>query len=211
MGNTRLAGNRIVVLLTALSVAVGLTGLTTTAVAGSGHPGGSGGKHKHHHKKKCPQGFHKEVVKKNGKVVKKKNGKPKKKCVKNHNGTSGSSAAKLSIDPGTFTFPDTQHHSGLPCPACPTQDFTVKNSGGSASGTLTPSVTDVADPNPGDDPAFLISQNGCGAALPPGGTCSITVTFSPPSNGGDQHYASVLHVRGSPGGDAQAQMSGDAD
>jgi hypothetical protein len=210
MRNTSMGGNRIVALLTALSVAVGLTGLTTTAVAGSGHPGGSGGKHKHHHKKKCPQGFHKQVVKKNGKVVKKKNGKPKKKCVPNAKKPTPAGAG-LTITPSTVTFPDTQHHSGLPCPACPTQDFTVKNSGGSASGTLTPSVTDVADPNPGDDPAFLISQNGCGAALPPGATCSLTVTFSPPSNSGDQHYASVLHVRGSPGGDAQAQMSGDAD
>ncbi len=197
-----LNGNRVVALLTTVLVAVGLTGLSTTAMADAGHPGATGGKHKHKHKKKCPQGFHKKVFFKHGKK--------KRKCVKNHKKPTPA-ASKLTIDPSTFTFPDTQHHAGLPCPACPTQVFTVKNSGGTASGTLTPSVTDLADPTAGDDPAFLITQNGCGAALPPGATCSLTVTFSPPSNSGDAHYASVLHVSGSPGGDAQAQMSGDAD
>lgn len=207
MRNRSVAGNRIVALLTALLVAVGLTGLTTTALAGGGHPGATASKHKH--KKRCKQGFHKEVVKKDGKVVKKKNGKPKRKCVPNAKNPTPAGAG-LTISPSTFEFPNTQHRTG-PCPACPTQDFTVKNSGGSASGALAASVTDVEDPISGDDPAFLITQSGCSAALPPGGTCSLTVMFEPPSNASPNNYVSVLHVSGSPGGDAKAQMSGHAD
>ncbi len=200
MKNTSPGSKRIVVLLTALLVAVGLTAMTTTAIAGAGE-GGNGHKHHHHHHK-CPKGTHKKVFFKHGKKHKK--------CVpnKNQNSPNGPTpaAAGLVIAPASFTFPATEHGTGSSF-----EDFVVTNKGGSRSGALTASVTDVADPNPGDGPAFTFTQNGCTAALAPGATCTLTVKFAPPSNAGDEHYASVLHVAGSPGGDAQSQIDGIGD
>jgi hypothetical protein len=200
MKNTRLARNRVVVLLTTLSFAVGLTALSTTAMAGNG----DGKHHHHHHKKKCPKGYHKEVVKKHGKVVKKKNGKPKKKCVKNHNGNSGSSAAKLTITPTSQDFGSVEHGTT----DFTEHSFTVKNSGGTASGTPAASITEVHNPQVGGPPAFSITANTCTAAIPPAGSCSLTLRFGNTSNAGDEMYSSVLHVVASPGGNAQAQLTG---
>lgn len=217
MRNTTLT-NRIAALLVALFTTVGLTAMTATAIAGNGNGNsgqgksgnGNSGGHKHHKKKKCKEGFHKESF------INKK-GKKKKRCVKDATipvpvpapAPPAASAASLSISPTTFDFGNAQHHSG-PCSGCPTKAFTVTNSGGQASGTLAVSVTDTADPVTGDDEAFQTISNGCGAALAPGASCTVTMGFSPVSNGGDGDYVSVLHVTGAPGGDAQAQMSGHA-
>jgi hypothetical protein len=208
--------NRAVVLLTMAVVAIGLTGLSTVAIAatgggngggnGNGNGNGNGGK-KHHHKKKkkCKEGFHKESF------INKK-GKKKKHCVKDAPPTpqapAGSPAA-LTITPTNFDFGNAQHHSG-PCSGCPTKAFTVTNSGGLASGTLAVSVTATADPVTGDDEAFQTISNGCGAALAVGASCTVTMGFSPVSNGGTGDYASDLRVTGAPGGTAQAQMLGHA-
>jgi hypothetical protein len=203
MKNTSPGSNRIVVLLTALLVAVGLTAMTTTAIADGGQGGSGNGQHKHHHHHhKCPKGTHKKVFFKHGKRHKK--------CVPDEDQTgtptSPGTSAGLVINPASFTFPDTEHAVGSSF-----HDFVVTNKGGSRSGTLNATVTDVADPNPGDGPAFTFTQNGCTAALAPGATCTVTVKFAPPSNAGDEHYASVLHVAGSPGGNAQSQIDGIGD
>jgi hypothetical protein len=205
--------NRAVVLLTTALVAIGLTGLSTTAMAGDGNGNGNGngnGGHKKHKKKKCPKGTHK--------VVTFKHGKKKKKCVADPippapPATPG--AAALVITPNAFTFPATQH-GGFPCTGtgnhCNTQAFTVTNAGKSASGVPVASITEVHNPETGSPPAaFQISPNGCTAALAPAATCTLTVQFAPNSNAGDQEFSSVLHVIASPGGDAQAQLAGHAD
>ena len=117
----------------------------------------------------------------------------------------------LIISPASFTFPNTQHHSGLPCPGCPTQDFTVTNTGGSPSGALATSIAFGDDPIAGDDDAFFVTGDSCaGAPLAAGATCTVNITFSPPSNTGDGNYTAILHVIGSPGGDAQAGLGGHA-
>jgi hypothetical protein len=195
-------GNRIVVLLTAMLVAVGLTALTMSAVAGA-DSGATVAKKK---KKTCPAGTHKVVIKKHGKK--------KKRCVPNgtnqgNGGTGGSSqTAALRISPASFTFPATQHGQVAPCALCPTQAFTVTNGGGAASGIPAASITEIHNPEIGGPPGYFITANTCTAAIAPGGSCSVTVQFRPNSNAGDEIYTSALHVIGTPGGDAAAQMTG---
>jgi hypothetical protein len=207
-----LSGNRIVVLLTAAVVAIGLTGLTATAMAGNE---ATVAKKKKKKKKLCPPGTTRVVVKKKNK----KTGRVKKKvtCVANIPpkpvAPTPTPAPGQTLIPGTnsFTFPDTQHHADLPCPACPTQSFTFTNTGGTGTGTLASSIQNVLDPVAGDSEAFFITGDTCsGTALAAGGSCSVTITFSPPSNAGDANYSAILHVIGSPGGDAQVGMAGHA-
>jgi hypothetical protein len=195
MRNTSLGSNRIVVLLTALLVAVGLTGLTTTAIAGDGQ--GGSGHHKHHHHK-CPKGFHKKVFFKHGKKHRK--------CVKDDEtggpGSPSPNSAGLVINPTSFTFPDTPHNGTQ----FTSEDFVVTNKGGSASGVPVTSITEVTNPIPGNPAAFSVFANTCTAAVPAGGSCTVTVHFAPNDN--QNGYVSTLHVVGKPGGDAQATLSG---
>ena len=171
-----------------------LVGLTASASAGPGESASVAAK------KKCG--------KKKGKAAgKKKCGKKKPPVVV----PPVAPPAALSMSPAAFTFPDTQHQSA-PCPACPTQAFTVTNTGGSASSALAASITETTSPVIGvHDPAYFVDANTCTAALAPGGTCTVTVRFIPNSNAGDGNWASVLHVIGSPGGDAQSSLSGHGD
>ena len=132
----------------------------------------------------------------------------KKKCKKTVTPAPGPPAAPttLSISPTDFTFPDTQHGD-----ESDPQSFTVTNTGGAASGLPTPTITGTKNPIPGDPPGFAASAGTCTAALPPGGTCAVSVRFTPTSNAGDAEYKAVLHVIASPGSDAQATLTGTAD
>ena len=56
--------------------------------------------------------------------------------------------------------------------------------------------------------AFEISANSCTGALAPGGTCTVTVRFHPPSNAGDGNYASDLQVAATPGTAAKSSLTG---
>ena len=189
--------NRIALVVSAMLVIGLLVGLTTSA-AGAGDPGATVAKKKK--KKKCPAGTHKVTVKK-------KNGKKKKKCVADTTTpTPTPGSTTLTISPTTFTFPDTQHgDSSTP------QAFTVTNTGSAASGVPAASITETNNPIPGDPPGFAVSANGCTAALPAGGSCTVSVRFQPTSNANPQPYTSMLHVVATPGSDAQASLSGTAD
>jgi hypothetical protein len=192
--------------LIAVMLLVGLLlAALTTAPAGAGGSSATAAKKK---KKTCPAGTQKVTVKKHGKK--------KKRCVAIPVTPApvATAAAKLTIDQASFAYPDTQHHTG-PCstPPCPIHAFTVTNSGGSASGVPVASITELTQPVTGGgahDPAFVVSANTCTAALPPAGTCTVTVQFIPPSNAGDMNYTSVLHVTAATGGDAQSALSGHA-
>jgi hypothetical protein len=173
-----------------------LVGLTTSASAGQGGGGAPGAKKKGK-KKTCKPGTHKVVVKK-------KNGKKKKKCVPDAP-VAPSGPTTLGISPTTFTFPTTEHGD-----TSDPQAFTVTNTGGAPSGVPAASITGGTNPIPGDPPGFVVSANGCTAALPAGGSCTVSVVFQPTSNAGDGAYTSVLHVNASPGSDAQAALSGTA-
>jgi len=178
------------VLLTALFVAVGLTALVASTVAGAADSGAKTKKKK----KVCKPGTHKVTVKK-------KNGKKKKKCVPDAVAPAGPTT--LGITPTTFTFPDTQHgDTSAP------QAFTVTNTGGAPSGVPAASITETSNPIPGDPPGFAVSANSCTAALPVGGSCTVSVVFQPTSNANPQPYTSVLHVVANPGSDVQASLTG---
>jgi hypothetical protein len=85
----------------------------------------------------------------------------------------------------------------------------VTNTGGAVSGVPATSITVVADPeDPDGPPAFTATANTCTAALPAGGSCTVTVGFHPNSNAGDENYSSVLHVVATPGSSVQATLFG---
>ena len=204
-----LSGNRLAVLLTAAMLALGLT--ATTAIAGGNEA--TIAKKKKRKKKICPPGTTRVVKKKRnkrtGRIVKKVTCLPNPPVVP----PAPTPAPGQTLIPGTnsFTFPNTQHHAGLPCVGCPTQSFTFTNTGGTATGTLATSIQNVLDPIAGDDEAFFVTGDTCaGSALAAGTSCSVTITFSPPSNAGDGNYSAILHVIGSPGGDAQVGLAGHA-
>ncbi|MBL0215217.1 MAG: choice-of-anchor D domain-containing protein [Myxococcales bacterium] len=75
--------------------------------------------------------------------------------------------------------------------------FTVSNTGGSTSGTITPILT-------GTGAGEFAFQNGC-STLAPGGTCTITASFKPTAAGGK---TAALVVSGSPGGSVMANLDG---
>jgi hypothetical protein len=188
-------GNRVATLLAALLVAVGLTALVSSSVAGadSGAVVAKGKKKK----KACKPGTHKVTVKK-------KNGKRKRKCVADPP-VAPAAPTTLAITPANFTFPPGTQHNDTSDP----QAFTVTNIGGAPSGVPAASITEVTNPIPGDPPGFAVSANGCTAALPVGGSCTVNVVFQPHSSSGDP-YTSVLHVTATPGSDAQASLTGTA-
>jgi hypothetical protein len=198
--------NRIALVVSAILVVGLVVGLTTSASAGSGGSGDTGAKKKK--KKTCKAGTHKVTVKK-------KNGKKKKKCVPDATAPTPAQPTTLSISPASADFGNAEHGGFDVCqpdpdPDCPTRAFTVTNSGGAPSGVPAASITEVL--NPGgigvEPPAFRVTANSCTAALPPGGSCSVTVKFAPQNNPGDEHFRSVLHVVASPGSDAQSTLDG---
>ncbi len=102
--------------------------------------------------------------------------------------------ASLTINPASKNFG--AFPIGSPSPAT---TFTATNVGGQPTGALLASVT---GPNAND---FTISANACAQPLAAAASCTLNVIFEPDSNGG---RSAVLHVAGSPGGDAGSALSG---
>ncbi len=192
--------NRIALVVSAMLMVGLLVGLTTSA-SGAGDPGATAAKKKK--KKRCPAGTHKVTVKK-------KNGKKKKTCVADPTTPTPTATTTLTISPTAFTYPDVQHGtcSSPPDMDCTEQAFTVTNTGSAASGVPATSIVETNNPIPGDPPGFVVSGNTCTAAVPPGGSCTVTAYFKPTSNANPQPYTSVLHVVATPGSDAQATLTG---
>ncbi len=189
--------NRIALVVSAMLIVGLLAGLTTSASAGAGDLGATVAKKK---KKVCPPGTHKVVVKKHGRK--------KRKCVPDS--TTPTPTATLAISPASFTYPEIQHGtcSAPPDLDCTVQTFTVTNTGGAASGVPATTIVETNNPIPGDPPGFVASGNTCTAAVPPGGSCTVSAYFRPTSNANPQPYTAVLHVAATPGGDAQAALTG---
>ncbi|MFN0246791.1 MAG: choice-of-anchor D domain-containing protein [Kofleriaceae bacterium] len=108
---------------------------------------------------------------------------------------TGITPGELSIEPSPATFASTVIGT-----TSPTTTFTVRNTGGSATGPL-----DVLlggnDPN-----QFTITNNLCNvSSLPPAGTCTITVAFAPVTVG---PRTATLIVSAIAGGTTQAALSG---
>ncbi|HTK81611.1 MAG TPA: choice-of-anchor D domain-containing protein [Bacteroidota bacterium] len=78
--------------------------------------------------------------------------------------------------------------------------FTLTNTGGNASGTISTSITGA------DSGQFTITADTCnGASLPGGGGCAIAVRFNPTSTG---VKSATLTVSASPGGSSSVPLSG---
>jgi hypothetical protein len=81
-------------------------------------------------------------------------------------------AAALTLTPPTLDFGTT----GVNVPTAP-QTFTVTNTGGNATGALTVIKKDSTSSTGGG--TQFTSTTTCGAALAPGATCNIVVTYAP--------------------------------
>ena len=81
-----------------------------------------------------------------------------------------------------------------------TQSFTITNTGGVASGTISTTLT-------GQDPSqFSVTANGClGQTLAPGGMCTITARFQPGSAGAK---SALINGAAAPGGSVSAALNG---
>lgn len=101
----------------------------------------------------------------------------------------------LSISPGTQAFGSV----GVGSSSAATT-FTVTNTGEAASGTIGTSLVGAAATQ------FAVASDECaGKTLPGGGTCAITVRFSPSSTGAK---LAGIQVSGKPGGTVAAELSG---
>ncbi len=121
-------------------------------------------------------------------------------------GTATASSAltgRVVADVG-FTVTPTPFSFGTTAVGTPTAShtFTVTNTGGVDSGTLAVSLGGL------DATQFAIGTDSCdGMILAGGATCTIEVTYSPTSAG---DHAGTLSVAASPGGTANASLTGRA-
>jgi hypothetical protein len=79
-------------------------------------------------------------------------------------------------------------------------DFTVRNAGAQASGTISASVTDTAD--------YAITGSTCSGTLAGGASCKVSVRFNPTGQSGAK--PATLSVTAAPGGTVSASLSGSA-
>ena len=113
---------------------------------------------------------------------------------------TGLTPGALSIAPATFTFPNTLLNQ-----TSAAQTFTVSNSGGGATGTLTASITGSGSSQ------FKVGTDGCSTnALAgkgsPGSSCTVTVQFAPTASGTPS--ATLLVTASGAGGSTSASMNG---
>ncbi len=107
---------------------------------------------------------------------------------------TGLTPAQLVVSPTAHAFAST-----LVGASSAMQTFTVTNLGGVASGTVAATLGG-ANAN-----QWAIGANTCTAAIMPGATCTVVLTFRP-GNAGPQ--SASLSVVGGPGGTATATLSG---
>ncbi len=107
---------------------------------------------------------------------------------------NGESLAVLEVTPTAADFGSVATGSNSATVA-----FTVTNTGGGASGVPAIALTGVQSTQ------FNIVSNGCTAAIPGGGSCMVTVRFSPTTTG---IKTAVLNVSGTPGGTDTSDLSG---
>lgn len=109
---------------------------------------------------------------------------------------TGITQAALSISPTTFDFGPTN-----PGASSSQQAFTVTNTGQAASGAVSVALTGT------NASAFTIDSNTCGAALPGGGTCTVSVHFTAGTPG---TITAGLSATSSPGGTATTALQAEA-
>ncbi|MCC6997727.1 MAG: choice-of-anchor D domain-containing protein, partial [Deltaproteobacteria bacterium] len=116
-------------------------------------------------------------------------------------GIAMAALAGTGITPGALSISPTSQNFGSVLQGTTTatpQNFTVTNTGGSATGTLTATILPAGA-------EFRIVTNTCTATLPAAGTCMVSVRFEPTSAGAK---TATLQVSGTPGGTAPASLDG---
>lgn len=108
--------------------------------------------------------------------------------------TPAATAAALSISPATQNFGSV----AIGSTSTPVT-FTVTNTGGTASGTITTSFAGT------DANQFVMGTNTCTGTLAPSATCTIVVTFFPSIAGAK---TASLNVSATPGGSVSTSLSG---
>jgi hypothetical protein len=107
---------------------------------------------------------------------------------------TGATPANLSIAPATFDFGNVVAGS-----SSGDQSFTVTNTGQGTSGPVSVSLSGA---NQAD---FSVDSTTCGAALPGGGTCTVSVQYAPAAAGAG---TATLSATASPGGTATSALQG---
>jgi hypothetical protein len=93
--------------------------------------------------------------------------------------TPTSEVATFSVTPQAVDFPATDQSP---------KTVTVKNTSASAKLNVQPSIV-----NGTDSDRFAVSATGC-SSLPANGTCTLKVTFTPPSGAALKQYSAKLRV-----------------
>lgn len=111
---------------------------------------------------------------------------------------AGLSNAVLAVSPTTFTFPAGTASGST---SLTTATFTVSNTGGVASGTITAAIGGT------DASQFGIASSNCTTLAATTTTCAVGVVFHPTTTG---IKAGTLTLTANPGGTASATLSGTA-
>ncbi|HEY2901567.1 MAG TPA: choice-of-anchor D domain-containing protein [Polyangia bacterium] len=106
----------------------------------------------------------------------------------------GTDTAMLALMPSTLAF------GSVPVGMHSAATISIQNPGGAATGTVAYTLTGV------NFSEFSVDSSNC-AMLPPGATCSLTVTFSPSQPGAK---AASLRADAAPGGSASADITATA-
>lgn len=106
---------------------------------------------------------------------------------------------ELTITPSEVSFPETSVGS-----RSDTVTLTIANSGGTTAGATTALQASFTG---SDASTFVLTNSTCGETLAPGGTCLVTIAFSPTSAGSK---TASLAATASPGGSAAAGLSAQA-
>jgi hypothetical protein len=120
-------------------------------------------------------------------------------------GTASATLDGTGVDPANLTITPTPHDFGNQAvgTSSTAQTFTIENTGGVNSGTL--SAASIGPPNGSQFDAVGGSNQCTGQVLSPGETCTYGLQFSPGSTGAK---SSTLSFSASPGGTASATVSG---
>ena len=117
-------------------------------------------------------------------------------------GTATSALSGTGLAPASLTIaPSPFDYGTVITGASTTRAFVVTNGGGVASGA--PSVALGGS----DATQFVVSSNGCTAAIPSGATCTLSVDFRPTTAGAK---TAQISVSATPGGTATALIGGNA-
>ena len=178
-------GRKVTVLLRAMLVALAVTAVASAPAASALDAPASAAAKKKKKKKKCPE------VEASAKKKKKK-----KRC------PSAPPFAEIRITPEIFNF------GVVTPPNSPQTVLTVRNNGTAASGNVATKLDDRSTfmGNPAPSPPLAITANSCSGPIPPGGSCEITVKFTPFLP--DVKGAAILSVGANPGGSQTAGVFG---